>query len=56
MNKDKRFDQLMSLAEDGDEDAVGDLWREYGFEFGGRGAGAAACSAGATSRQEAGNA
>ncbi len=30
---DQRFDQLMELARADDEDALGDLWREYGFDF-----------------------
>ena len=29
----ERFDQLMSLARDGDDEAVGDLWKEFGFDF-----------------------
>ncbi len=32
--RDKRFHQLLALAREGDEDAVGDLYREYGFEYG----------------------
>ena len=31
---DERFKQLLALADEGDEDAVGDLFREYGFEYG----------------------
>ncbi len=31
---DPRFRQLLALAEDGDEAAAGDLWLEFGFEFG----------------------
>lgn len=31
---DSRFRQLLALARGGDEDAVGDLYREYGFEYG----------------------
>ncbi len=32
--QDERFEQLLALAREGDEDAVGDLYREYGFEYG----------------------
>ena len=32
--RDERFEQLLALAREGDEDAVGDLYREYGFEYG----------------------
>ena len=32
--RDQRFKQLLDLAQEGDEDAVGDLYREYGFEYG----------------------
>ena len=28
-----RFNQLLSLAEDGDENAVSDLWKEFEFDF-----------------------
>jgi len=28
--RDKRFEQLLALASEGNEDAVGDLFREYG--------------------------
>ncbi len=28
-----RFRQLLALAEDGDENAIGDLWREFEFDF-----------------------
>ncbi len=31
--RDARYEQLLALAEDGDEAAVGDLWREFGFEY-----------------------
>ena len=34
-NRDVRFEQLMALAREGDENAVGDLYREYGVDFGG---------------------
>ncbi|NLG35311.1 MAG: hypothetical protein GX548_08150 [Lentisphaerae bacterium] len=30
---DPRFRQLMVLAAEGNEEAVGDLWREYGVDF-----------------------
>jgi hypothetical protein len=29
-----RFNQLLALAEDGDENAVSDLWKEFSFRFG----------------------
>ncbi len=32
--RDQRFKQLLALAQEGDEDAAGDLYREYGFEYG----------------------
>lgn len=32
--RDERFKQLLALAREGDEDAVGDLYREYGFKYG----------------------
>ncbi len=32
--RDERFNQLLALADEGNEDAVGDLFREYGFEYG----------------------
>ena len=31
---DSRFRQLLALADEGNEDAVGDLFREYGFKYG----------------------
>lgn len=31
--KDPRFQALMALAQEGDGNAVGDLWREFGFDF-----------------------
>lgn len=31
--KDPRFRVLMTLAQEGDENAVGDLWREFNFDF-----------------------
>lgn len=31
--KDERFKQLLDEAESGDENAVGDLWREFGFQY-----------------------
>jgi len=31
---DSRFRQLLALAREGDEEAVGDLYREYGFVYG----------------------
>jgi len=31
--KDPRFQVLMALAQEGDGNAVGDLWREFGFDF-----------------------
>ncbi len=31
---DSRFRQLLALAREGNEDAVGDLYREYGVEYG----------------------
>jgi len=34
MKIDMRREQLEQLADDGDEDAVGDLYREYGVDFG----------------------
>jgi hypothetical protein len=30
----KRFLQLLDLAREGKEEAIADLWREYGFKFG----------------------
>jgi hypothetical protein len=30
--EDERLRQLRALASDGDEDALGDIWREYGFD------------------------
>jgi len=32
-NRDKRFHQLVAVARQGDECAIADLWREYGFRF-----------------------
>jgi hypothetical protein len=29
-----RFNELLALAEDGDENAVSDLWKEFLFVFG----------------------
>ena len=29
----ERFEQLLALAREGNEDAVGDLWREFGVEY-----------------------
>ncbi len=29
-----RFNQLLALAEDGDENAASDLWNEFNFIFG----------------------
>lgn len=31
--KSPRFRQLLDLAEEGNAEAVGDLWREFGFSF-----------------------
>lgn len=28
-----RFRQLLDMARDGDENAIGDLWREFQFDF-----------------------
>ena len=28
-----RFRTLLSLAREGNEDAIGDLWREFSFDF-----------------------
>ena len=33
MKRDERFNQLMALALDGDGDAPGDLFREFGYVF-----------------------
>lgn len=33
-NRDVRFEQLMALASEGDECAAGDLYQEYGVDFG----------------------
>lgn len=30
---DLRFQQLLSAARDGDENAIADLWREFSFRF-----------------------
>ena len=32
--RDQRFRQLLQLAQDGNQVAVTDLWREYGYRFG----------------------
>lgn len=34
MQKDTRKEQLEQLAAEGDEDAIGDLYREFGVDFG----------------------
>ena len=31
--RNQRFQQLLALAREGNEDAVGDLWREFHFDF-----------------------
>jgi len=31
--RDRRFYELLDLAAEGNEDAVGDLWREFGVEY-----------------------
>ena len=31
---DPRFQQLLAAASEGDENAIADLWREFGFRFG----------------------
>lgn len=31
--RDTRFQQLLDLAQEGNEDAIGDLWREYSHVF-----------------------
>jgi hypothetical protein len=36
--RDERFEQLLALAREGNENAVGDLYREYGFKCGRNGA------------------
>lgn len=33
MNPDTRKEQLLSLAEEGDETAIADLFREFGYTF-----------------------
>lgn len=33
MKQEERFEHLMSLANGGDENAIGDLWREFGFKY-----------------------
>ena len=33
-SEDQRFQQLLEVAKRGDECAVGDLFREFGFRFG----------------------
>jgi len=30
---DRRLDQLIALAREGNEEAVSDLWKEYGVDF-----------------------
>ncbi len=35
VGKDERFQQLLALADEGDESARADLFREYGYEYGG---------------------
>lgn len=30
---DERFQHLLALARDGNEDAIGDLFREFGFKY-----------------------
>jgi len=32
--RDQRFEQLLALAREGCVEAVGDLWLEYGYEYG----------------------
>ncbi len=34
LGNDERFQQLLALADEGEEGAVGDLYREYGYEYG----------------------
>lgn len=31
---DPRFQQLLAAAREGDENAIADIWREFGFRFG----------------------
>lgn len=31
--QDERFKTLMQLAKDGVDEAIGDLWSEFGFDF-----------------------
>lgn len=31
--RDERFDQLIALANDGSEEAIHDLWTEYGYIY-----------------------
>lgn len=33
LKRDDRFRHLLDLAHDGDENAIGDLWREFDFDF-----------------------
>lgn len=33
-DRDTRFEQLIALADEGDESARADLFREYGYEYG----------------------
>lgn len=33
MKTNTRFDQLLALACEGNEDAIGDLWREFQVDF-----------------------
>lgn len=37
LKRDERFRQLWDQAEGGDQEAVGDLWREFGFDYRGEG-------------------
>ena len=32
--RDERFEQLLALAREGNEEAVSDLFKEYGFQYG----------------------
>lgn len=34
LGNDERFQQLLALADEGDESARADLFREYGYEYG----------------------
>ena len=31
--RDERFDQLLDLAKEGVDEAIDDLWTQYGFDF-----------------------